>query len=145
MQRHVYSMFPVLSSPLNHTQTNQNKVMPSTYRAEFENKIKNMEKQNAEIENKNNISNMFYGMTGLKQNIGINYIHSYNYYQQSSLEMNNRNNNNNTKQINNTKTRILNNEIENINKNINRNLGWGGRENRFFSLSAMQNRGCGCG
>ena len=43
MQKHLYSMFNVLSSPLNHTQTNQNKVMPLTYKVDFENK-KNINK-----------------------------------------------------------------------------------------------------
>lgn len=131
MKKHAYSMFPVLSSPLNHTQTNQNKVMPSTYRTEFENKIKNME-----IENNRNISNMFSGIIGAKrENISIQYIYNYNYQKVDS-----------NSELYPLKTKTLNNnENKIINKNINRNLGWVGRENRFFSLSAMQNRGCGCG
>jgi len=134
--KHVYGMFSVLGSPLNHTQTNQNKVMPLTYRVEFENKIKNIEKQNTERENKDSKSTIF------SRGIGINYVHSYNYYQQMN-STNNNNNNNNNNTPNKIKTRTITN-YENV--NINRNLGWGGRENRFFSLSAMRNGGgCGCG
>lgn len=123
MQKHVYSMFPVLSSPLNHTQKNQNKVMPLTYRTEFENKIKIVEKE------KTTHSNFFYG----NQNIGIKYIHSYSHYQ----PVNSINN------INTIKTRTLTTLDNNGTRNINKNLGWGG--NRFFSLSTMRNGGCGCG
>ncbi len=138
MQKHVYSMFPVLSSPLNHTQKNQNKVMPLAYRVEFENKIQNIEKYNLETGNNVIKSNVF------SKGIGINYIHSYNYYQQA----NSGNNNSIQNQIK-TKS-IINIETgnENLNgiTNINRKIGWRSRENRFFSLSIMRyGGGCGCG
>lgn len=124
MQKHIFSMIPVLSSPLNHTQKNQNKVMPLSYRIDFENKIKTIEKQNNEREKSGIKTNVFLG--GMRMNYTRNYR------------------NNQT-----IKTKTLTN-LENGNEvgntNINRNLGWGSKENRFFSLSIMRNGGgCGCG
>lgn len=149
--KHVYGMFSVLSSPLNHTQTNQNKVMPSTYRREFENKLKNMEKENKTNEKENKMHPNIYGkLRRENQNIGIQYIHSYNVRQSQPFENGNGNGNANvikTRTITNGNKEVDINNVSNlvgVSRHIHKNLGWG--SNRFFSLSSMRNGGgCGCG
>jgi len=130
----VYTMFSVLSSPLNHTQTNQNKVMPLTYRSEYENKIKQMEKNNV------NVSENFNIYSGIQsKQINLKYVHRRPYETTNRFILNSL-----------TESGSNNGGSENggggitTSRNINKNLGWGG--NRFFSLSAMRNGGgCGCG
>ena len=140
----VRTMFSVLSSPLNHTQTNQNKVMPITYRREYENKIKQMEKIEKMNIGENSKSNIYSGIHS--KHIGIKYVHRQPYETTNRFIINSISDSNSSNSSNsgsgneNTSGR----GGFTTSKNINRNLGWG--SNRFFSLSTMRNGGgCGCG
>lgn len=51
-------MFNVLSSPLNHTQTNQNKLLPLTHRGDFENKKNINQYKNINIYSRTTLKNI---------------------------------------------------------------------------------------